>query len=319
MRGVGYVDPRTIIGNLNLGAGKYLAAPGGIIGLFNTTGFIFFVNHFTGLNTNDGLTPQTQFQTITYALTQCVAGRDDYIVCTDVWDAEPAFPVDIAIPRVHILGLSNPELPQPWCTMNGGGAASVFHFLAAADDSEISGFQCINPGGAGIQLDAVPALWIHDMGFGETGAIQDGILGLVNDAPSFSQIERCRFGWQLTRDGIRLPSPTKTVIRRNNFNSLAGGIGIHLGTGPGVGIVGDIMDNSFFAQIGLALPDGWAITIENGGAHITGNRASRTGDDAAAAAPNPYRDLSTGVLITCLNGWSDNFDGLVLSAGPAVV
>lgn len=314
---VGYLRAERVIGNMNLGPGKHLVAPGGIVGVFNTPGHVFFVNHFTGLNTNDGITPDTPFETITYALTQCVAGRDDYIICIDVWDNEPAFPVAVEVPRVHIIGLSNPEMPQPCCAINGGGAFSIFDFDNIWD-AEIAGFQCVNAGGAGIALHAVStALWIHHMGFGETAPIQDGILAVGhNDAPNFSLIENCNFGWQTTRDGIRLPSPTKTVIRRNRFNSLAGGIGIHLGTGIGVGIVGDILDNTFFATIGLALARGWAITIQNGGALITGNRASQTGD---ATGTNPFFDESTGVLATCLNGWVENYVGGALSAGPAVV
>jgi len=52
------------------------------------------------------------------------------------------------------------------------------------------------------------------------------------------------------------------------------------------------------------------------GCLVSHNFASQTGD---ATGNNPYRDLSTGVLATCLNGWVANYAGHTLSAGPAVV
>lgn len=283
-------------------------------------GRVFYVDGITGNNGNIGTTPQLPFRTITYALTQCQNDRDDYIIVLDCWNTEPAYPVVINVTRVHIIGLAQGTMmPQLYPTMTGGGVGAVFS-LAACHFAEIAGFNLLSAGQACIEFAAATtAIWIHDCAFGMTGAAQDGILALppaMNDAPAYSVIERCIFGHALTRDGLRLSAPTFSDIRANIFNNL-GGVGINLGTGaPGVGVVGSIVDNKFYAPIALAPAAGWAITIMSGEAIIMGNRASQTGD---ATGTNPYRDLSTGVLGTCLNGWSDNFAGQALSAGPAVV
>jgi hypothetical protein len=286
-------------------------------------GRVFYVNHFTGANTNNGIDPGTPFNDITYALTQCVDGRNDYIIVEDCWNDEPAFPIVVNKTRVHIIGLGHGAMmPVYYPSITGGGVGAVFQ-LAGCHFSEIAGFDMLSAGQACIEMIAplqASNMWIHDCTFGMSGPAQDGILALPpanNDDPNFGVIERCTFGWQLTRHGIWLSSPTKTTIRYNVFNSLAGGIGINLGTGAaGVGIVGDIIGNYFFAPIALALAAGWAITIMNGGAIISGNRASQAGD---ASGTNPYRDLSTGFAATCLNGWSDNFAGPALVVVPAVV
>jgi hypothetical protein len=292
-------------------------------------GRVFFVRS-TGDNDNNGVDPGTPLQTITYALTQCAAGRGDYIIVMDNTSAnEPAWPIVVDVTIVHIIGRWGAPYAEPSIRAVGAGNAC---FQLEAPWIEIAGLEL----GAGddatpiIQSPAGPGTigewWIHHCTFGWIIAQSFGSDGIwvqnTHDAPQ-CVIEHCWFrGPQAatggcTRDGIRIEgNATRSIFRNNLFWRLTGGIGIHcIQNGSDIGA---ILDNGFFAPIADALAAGWAITMESGvgNALIAGNKASQTGD---ATGTNPYRDLSTGALATCLNGWVDNHAGNALSAGPAIV
>jgi hypothetical protein len=279
-------------------------------------GRIFFVAA-AGNNTNNGVDPGTPWATITYALTQCVANRGDYIiVMNNTSPNEPAWPIAINVQAVHIIGRWGEAYPSPTLVPTTNNAV----FQLNTDWVEIAGFEL----GAGaahgcIESPAGPSTnghwWIHHCAFGYIVALttgQDGFWGHnTHDAPQ-CVIEDCIFGSALTRDGIRIEGNATRSIFRNNIFRLVTGIGIHcIQNGSDIGA---ILDNNFKCPDNAA---GEAITMELGvgNAMISGNRA---GQAAAAMGNNPYRDLSTGVAATSLNCWVMNYDGIVALI-PAVV
>lgn len=291
-------------------------------------GRVFYVQGFTGLNTNNGIDPGTPFQTIAYALTQCVADRNDYIVVLDAW--QEAMPIDINITRVHIIGMGvSPN--HPFVMLNAAADTAIFTVTALANNCEIAGFDLgggathaaiENPGGTPM------GLYIHDCIFGHSFAgntPQDGIRIDVN--ATNIRIEDCIFlgneaegGGTLTRDSIRWTSggdPLGGSIKGNIFTGIPGiAINIVAVAANSGGFI--IVKNKFMAEIADAKAAGWAITLNATvkGSLVGHNMASQTGDDTGN---NPYRDLTTGVLATCLNGWVANYAGNALSPGPAVV
>ena len=294
---------------------------------YGSVGNIFFVHGFTGLDTNDGLTPATPFLTITHALTQCANDHDDYIIVLEHWQEVVA----INVTRVHIIGATkNPT--QAFVQMNAAADTPIFTVTALSNHCEIAGFSF--GGGAthaGIEnVAGTPMhLHIHDCMFGHSFAgdtPQDGIRIGVN--ATNLRVENCIFlgvdaegGGTLTRDGIRFTSggiPLGGSFKGNIFTGIPGvAINIVQVAANSGGFI--IEDNRFMAEIADAQAAGWAITLQGPGTVkgclIAHNFASQTGDDTGN---NPYRDLSTGVLATCLNGWVANYAGNVLSPGPAV-
>lgn len=274
-------------------------------------GRVFYVNGTSGDNGNNGLDPGTPFETITYALDQCIDDRNDYIFVLDCYDQEPAFPVVIDVSMVHIIGLSQGTVgSNRWSVLIGGGAANGVFQIGGKDWIEIAGFAFGNDGGPCILASGGGCMgsWIHHCVFGETLAAQDGILGDAPDRPNFTTIENCIFSGLLTRDGIRAPAPTKCIIRNNIFREYAG-VGINI-TGNGEPIF--ICNNYFYVPIADAAAAGWAITTSGHGCIFDGNRASQTGDGTGT---NPYKDTSTpGVIGTTLNSWGMNYSGQAVIA-----
>lgn len=268
-----------------------------------------------GVNTNNGLDPGTPFQTITYALTQCVNGHNDYIVVMDNTSAnEPAWPIVVDVGIVHIIGRWGEPYPEPSIRAVGAGNPC---FQLAAPFIEIAGLEL----GAGdatapiIQSPAGPGTigewWIHHCTFGWLNGVSMGLDGIyiqnTHDAPQ-CVIEDNWFNGPLAgsnglaQHGIHiLGNATRSIIRRNFFRGLTGGIGI-LCVQNGSDI-GAILDNVFKVP---DLANGEAITMSLGvgNALISGNQAG--GQDNAMAV-NPYRDLSTGVAGTSLNAWGNNY------------
>jgi hypothetical protein len=300
---------------------------GQVINRPNAAGRVFFVRS-TGDNGNNGVDPGTPFQTITYALTQCTNYNDDYIIVMDATGAnEPAWPIVVDVPIVHIIGRWGAPYAEPSIRAVGAGNPC---FQLEAPWIEIAGLEL----GAGddatpiIQSPAGPGTigewWIHNCTFGWLNGVSFGSYGIwvqnTHDAPQ-CVIENCWFRGTLagvgglTSDCIRIEGNATRSIFRNNYFIMLDTIGIHcIQNGSDIGA---IIDNYFYAAIADALAVGWAITMEVGvgNAIIAGNRASQCGDNTGN---NPYRDLSTGALATCLNGWVDNHAGNALSAGPAI-
>ena len=291
-------------------------------------GNVFYVDGVNGNDAWDGLTPNTPFATITHALTQCVADNDDYIIVLDHWQEVVA----INVTRVHIIGVPR-RSDYSFVQLNAAADTAIFTVTAQSNNCEIAGFSF----GGGATHGAIEnvggtpmGLYIHHCQFGHSFAgntPQDGIrIGLNATA---LRVEDCSFygneaegGGTLTRDGIRFAGagdPLGGVFHNNVFTGLPG-VGINI-VSVAAGSGGFIIDeNKFFAEIADAKAAGWAITLQGPGTVkgclVAHNFASQCGDNTGN---NPYRDLSTGFLATCLNGWVANYAGNALSPGPAVV
>jgi hypothetical protein len=267
-------------------------------------GRVFYVRS-TGSDNNNGVDPQTPSQTITHALTQCVAWRNDYVVVMNNTSAlEAAFPIEIDVELVHIVGLWGQPYPNPTLMAVGNFAT----FQINVDWVEIAGLEM----GAGaahacIESPAGPGTlghwWIHHNAFGYIVGVttaRDGIhIQNTHDAPQ-CVIENNVFGTALTRDGLRVEGNSTRSIFRKNYFTMIPGIGIHcIQNGSDIGF---ILNNSFKVA---DLANGEAITLQIGvgNALISGNQAA--GQDNAMGT-NPYRDLSTGIAGTGLNAWGNN-------------
>lgn len=275
-------------------------------------GHAFFVDGIAGSDSYPGDSPGRPFQKIATALGNCTNNRDDYIIALDCWQQD-AFPIDVNKHRVHIIGLDSGNGKYP--RMAPPGDTAIF-LLGTGEYVEVAGFSL----GGGATHGCIE--WkdnintgrskLHDLWLGWTDGAQDGIRVPVNaDAPEI-EIARCWFGSSLTRDGVRLiGNATRSVIRDNLFR-LVGGVGINaLKNGSDLGA---ILRNRFKCA-DAATGEAITLALGAGNAIIDGNRA---GQGAAAMGNRPYRDLSTGVLGTCLNAWLNNYDGIV-AVYPVVV
>lgn len=276
-------------------------------------GDVYYVDGLAGLDTNPG-TRDLPFQTITYALTQCVADHDDYIIVLDCWQQEPAWPVVVNISRVHIIGLDvkNGKYPR----MTPPGNTAVFQ-LGAAGYFELAGFG-LGSGAAHAAIEWAAGVnegrgIIHAMWLGWVAAGQDGILiPATSDAPEI-EISDCFFGTALTRDGIRIEgNATRGVFQKNLFREV-GGVGLNaLKDGSDLGA---ILENRFKVAKGAAQGSAISLALGVGNAVVIDNKAA---EDAENPGNNPYQDFSTGAVGTTLNAWGANYSGNVL-VYPAVV
>jgi len=298
---IGYIAAERIWGNLWLGPGAHIAAPGGIIGGFNTPGNVFFVDFSNGNNAWDGTLPERDgvtthgpFQTIAYALTQCVDDHDDYIIVVDDWN-EPT-PIAVNVTRVHIIGLSvNPM--SPLVALTATGDTAVFTLHSSGNGAEIAGF--LFGGGAthgGIEnVASTPmAVYIHDCVFGHAFAANTPAHG-INIALNATAmcIERCIFLGNLasalgtiTANGIRwntAASNYNALIRKNLFLGCLIGINI---SARGDALI--IKDNEFTCPNAA---NGEAITLglTSLGCLVDGNSAMS--GSGPAMGFRPFRDL----------------------------
>lgn len=247
-------------------------------------GNIYFVDGFAGLNTNDGLSRSSPFQTIAYALTQCVNDRDDYIIVMDCWQQD-VFPINVNKSRVHILGAGHWGGMYP--RMSPTGDTAIFT-ISTRGYIEIAYFS-LGAGATHASIEFISATsegrcWIHDIWFGHTETGQDGIKSTVGESPEHL-IENCVFGKLLTRDGIRLEAVSTRTIIRNNLFRLVPGVGINV-----VAIntdLGAIIGNKF--SIAAAAAAGAAITIAAGavGCLVDDNHAMEAGGNTTN---NPFSD-----------------------------
>jgi uncharacterized protein YbjQ (UPF0145 family) len=314
---IGYIAAPRIWGNLNLGANHWLAAPGGIIGAFNTMGNVFFVDWFNGSNAYDGTLPEREgttlsgpFKTVAYALTQCVDDHDDYIIVVDQW-AEPTVAVNVT--RVHIIGLSsNPSRLYPvWYSPDND--AAILTISSPCNLCEIAGLDIGGGvGHAGIEnVAGTPmGVYIHHCIFGSPwiggNDPQDGIR--IGANATALRVEACKFlgtsinaQGAITRDGIRLAAAA---------NSYGGDICDNIFQGiPDVAI--DILTHGEALAIKrneFAIEDlanGEAITL---GAAVVGvmldDNHAINGNAQADYGFTPYRDLNGGN-----NHWGRNYRG----------
>jgi len=261
-----------------------------------------------GVDTNSGETPQSPFLTITKALSMCEAARQDYIVVMsysaptgEVW------PIDVDVKNVHIMGADGAGTRLCYLTP----PADTAGISIAADRVTLSSL-AINGGATHgcIENNVTAARWgllVEDCWLGVLGAGQDGIRNGAASDNVYLSVQRCRFGFALTRDGIRVEhNATRCQIGdpwgNGNLFDRVQGIGVNVvGNGSEIGI----FNNVFAIPANTA---GAAITLSagTGNALVFGNRANFGDSDMGN---NPYLD-SAGAGA---NTWGDNYQGITLT------
>lgn len=250
-------------------------------------GTIYYVDGTNGLNTNDGLAFDSAFLTITYAISQCTAGVNDYIMVVGYPGAAvgETWPIAMTVSKVHLIGTPAQANPSPLITPVG----DVDAIVVSASNCEISGLE-INAGATAACISVSGVTWkthIHDCWFAWQGSGQDGIRlsAGTDDAPS-AYIHHNRFGMGLTRNGIRVVfNSTRSIIEDNLFVDVpSGAVGILTVNEFANGV---ILNNKF--QVADAA-NGEAITLvaTTNNCTVDGNVAMQ---GVVAMANNGFRDL----------------------------
>lgn len=294
------------------------------LGLPIGAGNVFWVNTVAngGDNGNLGTRPDQPFATITYALTQCVADHNDYIMVIDGWQ-EPAT-VDINISRVHIIGLANyfrPNTNNPIVALNSvTNDFPIFTVGSAGAYVEIAGFMLGGGAGhGGIENTAgtPSSLHIHDCVFGHSfssNTPRDGILIDIN--ATNIRIENCVFlgtpGGKglITRDGIHWATggnPLNGDIENNQFKGLPGVAMNFVSVANDTGGI-TLKNNVILCKEGYAVGDAITLGATVRGFMVEGNKAMY-GQATAAMVNNPYLD---NAIAAPFNSWAYNYKGNAL-------
>ena len=269
--------------------------------------YVYGIDAGIGDDANDGLTPATPLLTLTEALDRCVSGNQDYIIVMDYWQPTgETWPITISKNNVHIIGYDGAGTKMPILTP----VADTAGVLVAADRVEIARL-CINAGASHGCIENDPTdgtgrwgLRVRDCWFAVLGSGQDGILNVGDSDNVYLTVERCRFGYALTRDGIRIGfNATRAEIGRpwgdgNLFERVAG---------IGVNVVGNAVEVGIYNNVFsvLANTGGGAITLAAGvtRAVVFGNQANFGDTDMGN---NPFADgAGAGV-----NNWGLNYKGV---------
>jgi hypothetical protein len=263
-------------------------------------GNFYYVNGYTGNDTNSGYSPDAPFLTITKAISMCTANNHDYVIVMRYPSAGAAgetWPLALSVETMHLIGCNQAGAsPLAWLAPTGDTAAITL----SAGGIEVAGFD-VRGGATHGCIENSGTVWrahIHHCEFGRIGAGQDGIrmTGAV-DCPHWL-IEDCIFGNNLTRSGIYIThNSTRTGIRRNLFHGCAG-VAVNV---VNTFALGQILDNQFRVA---DLATGEAVTLAataTDGAFISGNT---TGQGVVAMGNVPYRDLGA-------NHWGLNYYGLL--------
>jgi len=279
-------------------------------GIGHNVFYVYGIDGGIGDDANDGLTPTAPFLTLTEALSHCVAGQNDCIVVLDYWQPTgETWPISVDVNTVHILGALGQGTQMPIITPTGDTAG----LSIAADRVEIARL-CINGGATHgcIENDVTGAtarwgLRVRDCWFAVLGSAQDGIKNLAASDNVYLNVQRCRFGFAITRDGIRIEhNATRAQIGdpwgAGNVFDRVQGIGVNC-----VGNVADvgIFNNTFIIPANTA---GGAVTLSagSGGCAIFGNVAN-FGD--TTMGNNPFADGAGAGA----NHWGNNMQGITLA------
>ena len=271
--------------------------------------WVYGIDGGIGVDTNHGQTPQSPFLTLTKALSMCVDSRQDYIYVMDYWQPTgETWPINVDVDNVHIIGADGAGTQMPIITPTGDTAG----VLIAANRVELANL-CINGGATHgcVENDATAgaARWgllIQDCWFAVLGSAQDGIKNVAASDNVYLQVLRCRFGFAITRDGIRVEhNATRCQIGdpwgNGNLFDRVQGIGVNIvGNAADIGVY----NNVFVVPANTA---GAAVTLSAGtaGSAIFGNHANFGETDMGN---NPYTDGAAAGS----NNWGGNYQGITL-------
>ena len=99
-------------------------------------GNIFYVSSAArgALDTNDGLTPDTAFLRIDYAVGQCSGVTDDYIFVIAHDDATETYPIVVDVNNVHLIG-------TPWLGSGPYAAPIRIRVVGDVDGFDVSAYR----------------------------------------------------------------------------------------------------------------------------------------------------------------------------------
>ena len=274
-------------------------------------GKVFYV-HNGGNAGSEGTDPNFPLSTITLALAQCRANKNDYVFVLDHWTE--AGPILVEKEHVHIIGTGPDHGVRT--ILQAATDVSIFSIDSTAAYSEIAGFSLGGGAtGSGILMQNSAGVWIHHNMFGHSFCGDTPLYGISStgaNSPANCLIEDNIFygdgksDGTISSNGFYVASgagPTgsnNTIIRRNMFLGLVGASlagAILLDGALGVQIL-----NNMFHVTDAA--DGDAINLIDVCQHcvIMDNRAAHGTGVGAGNNINPYRDLNTNTL----NGWAWN-------------
>jgi len=253
---------------------------------------VFYVNGYTGADTNDGFSPGTAMLTISAAMDLCTdaAGQNDYIIVLRYPSAGAAgevWPIAVDVESVHVIGAGLFGASTAcWVAPTGDTAA----FVISKHGVEIAGFD-LAAGATHGCIENSGVVWrahIHHNDIALQRTAQDGIrtgIGSV-DCPHWL-IEDNVFGEgidNVSRAHIYCThNMTRSIIRNNLFRVGTGVVGVHL-QGLCTGYI-SILDNKFQVFDNAA---GEAITTSATAIGLaTGNEAAQ---GKGAIGNNPYVD-----------------------------
>jgi len=294
------------------GTGGLMAMPGIGNVMQPGGGNVFYVwgrNNSIGLDTNDGLSMQSPFLTITHALAQCVDDEQNYIIVLSYSaPTGETWPINVNKETVHIIGAPGGGYNVPYITPPADTAA-----FSIANDKVVIANLSINAGATHgcIENNPAAARWglsVDNVMFGVTGAGQDGIKNVAAGDNVYLQATRCRFGSGLTRDGVRIEhNATRSMIGTpwrdsGNFFDRPGGLGVNV-VGNAVSVY--VMNNVFIPESDKA---GGGITLSAGSSEcVCEGNVANFGN--AAMAANPFVDGAAGDV----NHWLNNMHNITLT------
>lgn len=266
----GYIDAARIIGNMNLGPGSFLNAPGGFIGKSNNMGNIFFIDPTNGNDAWDGTLP-TRYLTTTqgpkastaaaYAL--CAANNNDVIVRLPGMET-PTATLVLNLQGVTIMkapNALNPYRNEDCAYYWAGATGPIFQITAPtaliglemaaawADGGTAPLHGCsleLNGNAGGFAGNFCYIAYCGFPGWGEAG-------GICFRAGSFNHIYKCFFANTITTFGITLRGDvancTDDIIEECLFKSPSGIQAAALGNHQNI----EILKNQFLQPCAIAV------------------------------------------------------------------
>jgi len=271
-------------------------------------GKTYFVNCNTGSDNYAGTNPNNPLLTLEAAEAKCVTAKHDFIFVQDFWTLTTEYPIVFDKSDMHVIGLGSGIRFDNGNDIATAESASAVQ-LEGCTDLELAGFNI----GGNASYDALTVVGttfrvhLHNCTFGNNYSCLDGIgEGAAGNMGKW-EVHDCLFSYNAAGDGINC-SMLSTRIHHNEFRQTADQRCIDMPAGQ---TWNTINDNQFYAKVGGDEVDGWAIYIAATCAQnmIFHNFATECGDVSGETA---YKDLSSGALNTCLNGWCANYQGTEL-------
>ena len=297
-------------------------AKSGIGGIISSCGNVFYVDPVNGLNTNNGRTPATAFQTTAYALTQCVADNSDVIIRMPgpewIDDNVPgAAAIAMNVAGVSLIGVNayQPDKPEAFAYYGRYGAGGWGAGTALGPVFEVTA-PCAIIGIMAV-CDAAYALLPHNGSAiqlnGQVGAFEGsynyiakcrfvnwGVSGVGIDiyGASYNWIEDCVFEGLVTA-GIyidaQVHNSTYNVLRKNLFRSGGSGITLRAGTHNN-DIIENFFDRDLVAASGI-------IGTANAGANCFNNKFALSEAGGVGGAYDAVLAARQAAGFYCAGNW----------------